>query len=346
MITIMSKKRGWSILVLFLFLAGVIQVAAIPPPPPNVAVSPPSYCIVSNGGVEICDGLSDEDCDGVIDNGCSCNVGDNRTCGSDVGICVSGTQYCVNGTWSLTCVGSVSAQTEVCDSLDNDCDGSVDEGVCTVTPPSSGGGGGGGSSRTTTIVQNTTNTTNTSSENISKNIAPIKEPTVIVNTSLVEIIPLADKVENLSMSESNKKLFTIFNFSPLKTFIVGSILMCMVVFLSIFILDYSKKKKKINNNLNNYTLSGSKELSDIKKQEYKKTESSTLQNDASKSSQSKDRNEKTVELKVSAGLSSQELQAVKYINAMRQKGFKDDYIRDQLKSKGWKEEITLKLFKK
>jgi hypothetical protein len=67
---------------------------------------------------------------------------------------------------------------------------------------------------------------------------------------------LADKVENLSMSEANQNLFSVFRgFTPLKIFIVGSILMCMVVFLLVFILDYSRKKNNKNRTFNNVDLS-------------------------------------------------------------------------------------------
>lgn len=78
-------------------------------------------------GVESCDGRRDEDCDATVDEGCDCSSGDSRDClgGTNEGACRAGRQDCFAGVWS-TCVGAVGPTVEVCDGIDNDCDGQVD----------------------------------------------------------------------------------------------------------------------------------------------------------------------------------------------------------------------------
>ncbi|MCC6336188.1 MAG: putative metal-binding motif-containing protein [Myxococcales bacterium] len=59
-----------------------------------------------------------------------CTDGQTRPCGPDaVGACRKGTQRCVGGHFESTCTGAVQPSTEVCNAVDDDCDGEVDEGV-------------------------------------------------------------------------------------------------------------------------------------------------------------------------------------------------------------------------
>jgi hypothetical protein len=81
-------------------------------------------------GTEACEGTFDEDCDGAVDEGGSCPctpMGATRPCGTDTGACVVGTETCGASGW-MGCT-AVLPVTETCDSMDNDCDSRVDEGV-------------------------------------------------------------------------------------------------------------------------------------------------------------------------------------------------------------------------
>jgi hypothetical protein len=106
-------------------------------------------CVPGAPGVEICDGLIDDDCDGVVDNGCACVDGQTQSCYTGapstlgVGVCQSGVQTCVAGQWGA-CAGEITPSVESCDGLDNDCNGQVDDGLgqtvcgigaCQVTTP-------------------------------------------------------------------------------------------------------------------------------------------------------------------------------------------------------------------
>ena len=76
--------------------------------------------------VEICDGL-DNNCDDETDENCPCTpLGAQEACGTDEGVCTFGTKTCGSTGWSA-CSGNVRPNSEICDGLDNNCDGDTDE---------------------------------------------------------------------------------------------------------------------------------------------------------------------------------------------------------------------------
>ena len=82
-------------------------------------------CVGETGPTdETCNGV-DDNCDGIVDEGLT------QSCGTDEGVCVSGVQTCESGTWGA-CAGAVAPGVESCNGVDDDCDGTVDEGCTCV----------------------------------------------------------------------------------------------------------------------------------------------------------------------------------------------------------------------
>jgi hypothetical protein len=89
----------------------------------------PTNAAINPAAVETCSlPAVDEDCDGTANPSsvCACGDGMVRAC-TLPGVCATGTEQCASGAWGAC---SIAPRTETnCDGLDEDCDGSVDEGL-------------------------------------------------------------------------------------------------------------------------------------------------------------------------------------------------------------------------
>ncbi len=110
-------------------------------PPPDGCTPEPCQSPISGGcqTSETCGNGLDDDCNGDVDDTCTCVPGSVQECfkgepnRANVGACQMGTQTCLGnqefGFWG-PCENGIWPSAEVCDELDNDCNGCVDDNLC------------------------------------------------------------------------------------------------------------------------------------------------------------------------------------------------------------------------
>jgi hypothetical protein len=89
-------------------------------------------------GMQTCaGGMWPTECEGAVgnpDEGCDCESGTTEMCNAGRGVCAMGERQCSGGKW-MPCAALEQSSPEVCDNLDNDCNGIVDGMSATCDKP-------------------------------------------------------------------------------------------------------------------------------------------------------------------------------------------------------------------
>ncbi|MCB9554303.1 MAG: SUMF1/EgtB/PvdO family nonheme iron enzyme [Myxococcales bacterium] len=94
-------------------------------------------CAITNGGIEICDGV-DNDCNGTVDDPERLVAPPEARCLS-LGVCAGTAPRCQNAAWRCEYPAGYEAVEARCDGGDNDCDGRIDEAFEQLGRPCSDG---------------------------------------------------------------------------------------------------------------------------------------------------------------------------------------------------------------
>jgi hypothetical protein len=109
--------------------------------PPDVPTDRGCIPVDDRCAGERCGDGEDGDCDGMVDEECACEPGAVQICfpgppgRRGVGACTDGTQTCgLSGTWG-PCEGGIGPREDVCNGLDNLCDGCSERRDCPIDCP-------------------------------------------------------------------------------------------------------------------------------------------------------------------------------------------------------------------
>jgi len=259
---------------------------------------------------ETCNNI-DDNCNGNVDDGCSCQIGTNRSCGSDIGECIAGIQSCVGGVWSDICINEITPQNEICDDVDNNCDGTIDENVCPVSIRRINGGYNSPSKAVSDISDAASDT----APDKAVNSIPIN----VENPSIVSA-----KQSSSSDNSTTAKILADDTAGYSKT----NMLMIILVIFLIIILGYYRVRngKTISKNISNMPLGNIKSQQILGQNlNYGMNAQSTLN--------------------TRFNLDNNKILAMNYISVMRRRGYDDEAIKNTLRSTGWREEQLNILFK-